>query len=506
MEMAETKAFSIHKFNGQNYQLWKRQMEIYMADNKLMPYILGEVARPTVNPEAWLEKDRAAQAFLMRGLELEQLKYITDCKTSAQMWARLQTVHAEKSDQSMQVLLDRFINCKMGEEESIADYIARMTGLAQRLKDMDLEQKDPVVIAKILGSLPARYDNIRTAWYTVPRTDQTIERLTDHLINEETLLNLRSRSENHASEALATNAKKNFNGKPATAYDKNCHSKEAEDTWYADSGATEHMSFCRHWFKNFKQYSENTYTVRVGDGTHINARERGNIDVKMNYADGTTAVYTMTNVLYVPKLRKNLLSIIKTTDRGIKVTFLKGGNRVLFEKNQQLIVDGVRSDNLYRLNMKPLHAAEAQLSKTNVLENLKQFYAEVKADGYQIKKLRTDNGLEFCNVEVYEFLREKSIKHETSTPRAPEQNGFIERQNRTIVESAKSMMHSRNIPRCLWAEAANTAVYVKNRTASETLGGSTPFEKWFGEKPSVKHLKIFGSDCYVHVPKDQRTK
>lgn len=131
---------------------------------------------------------------------------------------------------------------------------------------------------------------------------------------------------------------------------------------------------------------------------------------------------------------------------------------------------------------------------------------KLKPTDIKSRSWRTDNDLEFCNVEVYEFLREKSIKHETSTPRVPEQNGFIERQNRTIVESAKSMMHSRNIPRCLWAEAANTAVYVKNRTASETLGGSTPFEKWFGEKPSVKHLKIFGSDCYVHVPKDQRTK
>lgn len=163
--MAEIKTFSIHKFNGQNYQLWKRQIEIYMTDNKLMPYILGEITRPVVNPEAWLEKDRAAQAFLMRGLELEQLKYMTDCTTSAQMWTRLQTVHAEKSDQSVQVLLDRFINCKMDEEEKMADYIARMTGLAQRLKDMDLEQKDPVMIAKILGSLSAKYDNIRTAWY-----------------------------------------------------------------------------------------------------------------------------------------------------------------------------------------------------------------------------------------------------------------------------------------------------------------------------------------------------
>lgn len=90
--------FSIHKFNGQDYQLWKRQMEIYMAENKLMPYVLGQIQRPVENPESWLEKDYAAQAFLMRGLELNQLRYMTDCKTAAQMWAKLKTVHAEKSD------------------------------------------------------------------------------------------------------------------------------------------------------------------------------------------------------------------------------------------------------------------------------------------------------------------------------------------------------------------------------------------------------------------------
>lgn len=213
----------------------------------------------------------------------------------------------------MQVLLDRFINCKMNEEEKMADYVARVTGLAQRLKDMDLEQKTPVVISKILGSLPARYDNIRTAWYTVPRANQTIERLTDHLVNEEALLNLRSRSNDQASEALTTSAKKYSAKKSAMTSDKHtqgkyksvrrpgkcnfCHipgqipnwarecekkralqgtknneslvaklkssgtiqaadnanllmvnssinnDSEGEDTWYADSGATEHMSF-----------------------------------------------------------------------------------------------------------------------------------------------------------------------------------------------------------------------------------------------------------------------
>lgn len=109
--MAESRTYEIHKFNGQNYQLWKMQMEIYMGENELEPYILGTVQRPATNPEDWDKKEKAAKAFLMRGLEIEQLKYLTQCKTAAQMWSRLKVVHAEKSYQSAQVLLDRFIKC-----------------------------------------------------------------------------------------------------------------------------------------------------------------------------------------------------------------------------------------------------------------------------------------------------------------------------------------------------------------------------------------------------------
>jgi len=116
-------------------------------------------------------------------------------------------------------------------------------------------------------------------------------------------------------------------------------------------------------------------------------------------------------------------------------------------------------------------------SKTEVLEKIKQFFADVQADSHTIKKLRSDGGLEFCNEDVRKFLLEHSIKHEVTTPRAPEQNGFIERQNRTVVESAKSMLHERELPLHLWAEATNTAIYVKNRTASNLIDGHTPYEK-----------------------------
>lgn len=75
--MADHKVYQhIHRLNGDNYLLWRRQMEIFMNENRLRKYILGEMVRPAGLAEAaaWDDKDYEAQAFLMRGLELDQLK------------------------------------------------------------------------------------------------------------------------------------------------------------------------------------------------------------------------------------------------------------------------------------------------------------------------------------------------------------------------------------------------------------------------------------------------
>ena len=68
------------------------------------------------------------------------------------------------------------------------------------------------------------------------------------------------------------------------------------------------------------------------------------------------------------------------------------------------------------------------------------------------------------------------------------------------------MLHARNLAHYLWGEATRAAVHIKNRTATETLQGLTPFEKWYGKKPSVDHLRIFGCDADTLVPKGLRTK
>ena len=145
--------------------------------------------------------------------------------------------------------------------------------------------------------------------------------------------------------------------------------------------------------------------------------------------------------------------------------------------------------------------------KSDVLACFKIFTNMVKnSSNSRIKFLHVDNGREYCNHEFKEYLNAQGIQLETTAPYTPEQNGRAERDNRTIVESARSMIYGSNVPKYLWAEAVNTAVYILNRTPSTQTPNSTPFEMWYKRRPTLEHIKTFGCEAYVHIPDQKRTK
>lgn len=124
----------------------------------------------------------------------------------------------------------------------------------------------------------------------------------------------------------------------------------------------------------------------------------------------------------------------------------------------------------------------------------------------KLKTLRTDNGGEYTSNKFEKYLKDEGIRHETTVPKTPEQNGVAERLNRTLVESARSMLLDANLSKSYWAEAVSTAAYLKNRCPTRAVQDKTPYEAWHGKKPSVDHLRVFGCDAYAHVPKDDRGK
>lgn len=145
-------------------------------------------------------------------------------------------------------------------------------------------------------------------------------------------------------------------------------------------------------------------------------------------------------------------------------------------------------------------------NKSDVFQHLKQQSMLINKFQRPIQRIRIDNGREYLNTEMHQYLQRKGIKLEATAPYCPEQNGRSERNNRTIMESARTMLCARNVPQFLWAEAVNTAVYLLNRTATSQLKNSTPYEAWTGKKPNLSHVKIFGSSAFAHIPKIQRRK
>ena len=126
--------------------------------------------------------------------------------------------------------------------------------------------------------------------------------------------------------------------------------------------------------------------------------------------------------------------------------------------------------------------------------------AESDSNGALIKCLRTDRGGEFTSEEFSKWCEEKGIQRQLTTPYTPQQNGVVERKNRTVVGLIRSMLKDKSLPLELWGEAINTCVYVLNRSSMKSLQGKTPYEMWSEKKPKLSHLRIFGSIVHVKTP------
>ncbi|KAK1632201.1 hypothetical protein QYE76_006516 [Lolium multiflorum] len=117
--------------------------------------------------------------------------------------------------------------------------------------------------------------------------------------------------------------------------------------------------------------------------------------------------------------------------------------------------------------------------------------------------IRSDNGTEFKNYTLDDFLGEEGIQHQYSSPYTPQQNGVAERKNRTLIEAARTMMMEYKSNYNFWVEAISTACHATNRLYFRKGLEKTPYEILTGNKPNVSYFKVFGCKCYVLV-KDTR--
>jgi transposase InsO family protein len=137
--------------------------------------------------------------------------------------------------------------------------------------------------------------------------------------------------------------------------------------------------------------------------------------------------------------------------------------------------------------------------KSDVFSAFKDFYALV-CNQYdaKVKIFRSDNGTEYVNNEFDCFLSANGIIHQTTCVNTSAQNGIAERKNRHLLEVARSLMFTMNVPKFLWGEAIKTAAYLINHMPSRVLGHKAPIECLTGTNSFIVPPKVFGCTCFVH--------
>nr|GEX70405.1 hypothetical protein [Tanacetum cinerariifolium] len=262
---------------------------------------------------------------------------------------------------------------------------------------------------------------------------------------------------------------------------------------------------------------------------------------------------TITRVYFVEGLGHNLFLVGQFCDANLEVSFRRNtcfirdmdgvdllkGNQVSFRRNTCFIrdMDGVdllkgnRSTNLYTINLYDMALASPiclmaretptkswlwhqQLSHLN-LDTINNLAKKDIVSGFPKFKYAKEHlcpSYDYSRYTWVNFLRTKDetpeesfdsvgITHETSAAKTPQQNGVVERKNRTLFETARTMLIFSHAPLFLWAEAIATACYTQNRSIIHQCFNKTPYELIQGGKTNISYLHVFGALCY---PKNNR--
>nr|GEZ25115.1 integrase, catalytic region, zinc finger, CCHC-type, peptidase aspartic, catalytic [Tanacetum cinerariifolium] len=262
----------------------------------------------------------------------------------------------------------------------------------------------------------------------------------------------------------------------------------------------------------------------------------------MGYGDYVIGNNVISRVYYVEGLGHNLFSVGQFYDSDLEVSFQKHSCYVQDTDGVELI-KGSRGSNLYTISIKDMMKSSPicllskssknkswlwhrRLNHLNFVNGKK--YILVIVDDYSrftwvkflrlkdetpnieikfitqiqvglnktIRYVRTDNGTEFVNHTMTEYYERIGIFHQKTVPRTPQQNGVVERWNRTLVEAARTILIFSKASTFLWAEAVATAYYTPNRSLIHTRHHKTPYELVHNKKPDLTFFRVFGALCY----------
>jgi transposase InsO family protein len=127
-----------------------------------------------------------------------------------------------------------------------------------------------------------------------------------------------------------------------------------------------------------------------------------------------------------------------------------------------------------------------------------------KESGKYIKVLRSNKRGDYMLTYFMEFCQSHRIKRQFTTHYTPQQNGVVERKNRTIMNTDQSMLKEKNLRNEYFGDGVICSIYIMNRSTTKIVKNQVSWEAWSGKNSNVSHLRIFGCVAYAHVHEEMR--
>ena len=394
----------VDKFNGDNFSLWKFKMEMVLASKELWDIVDGsEVPPPSSADEkdkkAYDKRVKTAFAIIATNLVDKEMAHIKHCKGPAEAWKTLCNIHETKSLSNILFLRRKFFTIKMQEADCMLDHINKVKSLADQLMCLEVPLKDEDIVMTLLDSLPPTYEHLITALETRPMKELTLEFVTARLMHE--VAKRKEKEPQGDDSAMVSRQGKGGSNKNrreervcfkcgksghierycwsrkdvanTTRYDDDfafvaTHGASSSPIgkWIVDSGATQHMTPNRHAFDTYESISSRN--VFLGDNGMVEALGKGSILVE-SQVKGKMRRIRIYDVLHVPKLHANLLSVSKLVARGLRVHFDKSGCIVCTQEGEVLAMASLEA-NLYQMELKKVHGAEVStLAHTSAMKD-----------------------------------------------------------------------------------------------------------------------------------------
>ncbi|KAG8480291.1 hypothetical protein CXB51_024793 [Gossypium anomalum] len=362
--MATTR-FEIEKFDGEtNFNLWQVRMMAILVQSGLKKVVTGKKPN-NLNKTEWEELDEKALSAIQLCLANTILQEVLMEKTSSSLWKRLETLYATKSLANRLVLKQRLFTFRMNEGELLRDHISQFITLLNDLNNIEVHIDDEYQALLLLCYLPSSYKSFKET-LIYGRDKLSFEDVKGHLLSRDKLdneLHLDSKTDRQASVLLGhvkADCYKLRNKKAAESNEEDVAGANLADEngddfllvstsdntkltseWILDSGCSFHMCPNREWFSTYSSVEGGV--VRMGNDSSSKVIGIGTVKIKMH--DGM--IKTLSDVRYVPDLRKNLISLSILDLKGCKINIESSGIKV--SRGALVLLKGKRISSLYIL-------------------------------------------------------------------------------------------------------------------------------------------------------------